>query len=309
MPINIPKHLPAKQVLKDENIFVMTENHASRQDIRPLKIAIFNLMPLKIATEIQLLRLLSNTPLQVEIELIMTESYKPRHTSLQHLQQFYKTFPMIKDKKYDGMIVTGAPVGQLDFDKVVYWQEFQSIMDWTITNVTSVLYICWAAHAALHHHYGVPKETIKRKRFGVFYHVVKDATCPIVRGFDDGFFVPHSRYCELRNQNMESMSELRVISHSEEAGVYLVVAKNHRQIFVTGHPEYAPLTLRKEYERDCQMADLVDVPRHYFPNNDPNKPPIIKWRSHANLLFSNWLNYYVYQRTPYRIHDIKGVSS
>lgn len=306
MPIKIPNLLPAKDVLMSENIFVMSEDRALAQDIRPMKVAVLNLMPLKIETELHILRLLSNTPLQVEIDLIKTSSYISKNTSADHLNQFYKTFDEIKDEKYDGMIMTGAPVDQIDFEEVLYWEEMKGIMDWASENVTSILYICWAAQAGLYHHYGIPKHSLKEKMFGVFEHYVCDRKYPIIRGFDDIFLVPHSRNAELRKADIDKVDELAIVSESEKAGIYIVASKNKRKIFVTGHSEYDLLTLQTEYERDVKKGMKATIPENYFPDNDPTKKPIVNWRSHGSLLFSNWLNYYLYQETPYETDQIKG---
>lgn len=305
MPINIPNQLPARDVLQAENIFVMAEARARRQDIRPLRIAMLNLMPLKEATEIHLLRLLSNTPLQVEIDLVKTTSYISKNTSADHLQQFYKSFDEIKDEKFDGMIFTGAPVELIDFDDIKYWDEMKEIMDWASENVTSELYICWAAQAGLFHHYGIPKYPLKEKKFGVYEHRVLNRQFPIVRGFDDAFMVPHSRYTELKRKDLQKHEELEILSESEQAGIYIVASKNKRRIFVTGHAEYDLLTLKEEYNRDLKKGINTKLPENYFPEDNPENHPHVNWRSHANLLFSNWLNYYVYQKTPYDVHQIR----
>ncbi len=306
MPIKIPDLLPAKDILIRENIFVMSEERALSQDIRPLQVAILNLMPLKIETELHILRLLSNTPLQVEIDLVKTSTYISKNTSADHLNQFYKTFDEIKNKKYDGMIMTGAPVDQIEFEEVLYWDEMKGIMDWASENVTSVLYICWAAQAGLYHHYGIPKHPLNEKMFGVYEHRISDRAYPIIRGFDDSFRVPHSRNAEIRKEDIEKVNELAIISVSEKAGIYIVASKNKRRIFVTGHSEYDMLTLQAEYERDLNKGIQVSVPENYFPNDDPNMKPLVNWRSHGSLLFSNWLNYYIYQETPYDFHQIMG---
>jgi homoserine O-succinyltransferase len=305
MPITIPDLLPAKQILEDEHIFVMTNSAATKQDIRPLRIAILNLMPLKVATEIHLLRLLANNPLQIEIDLVITDSYKPKTTPDSHLRSFYKTFTQIQSETYDGMIITGAPVEHIEFEEVLYWEEMKNIMEWTKQHVTSVLYICWAAQAGVYYHYGVQKYNLQDKMFGVFEHHVLDRKQPIVRGFDDVFMAPHSRYTEIRKQDIDSIPELDVICLGEKAGVYLAIDSIHRRIFVTGHSEYDPLTLRDEYFRDINKGININKPINYFPDDDPSQYPVVRWRSHANLLFSNWLNYYVYQQTPYIIQQIK----
>lgn len=304
MPIKIQDGLPAIDVLNSENIFVMTETRAVHQDIRPLKILILNLMPLKKTTEVHLLRLLSNSALQLEIDLLRTATHESRNTSKDHLDVFYKTFDEVKNHKYDGMIITGAPVETLDFEHVSYWDEMKSIMKWTETNVTSTLHICWAAQAGLFYHYGVPKHPVENKISGVFTHTIDNKKEPIVRGFDDSFMAPHSRHTEVRKEDIEGIDKLSIISQSDEAGIYIVLARKGRQIFVTGHSEYDPLTLKEEYERDLGKGMNPSIPQNYFPQNDPSQNPIVSWRSHANLLFSNWLNYYVYQMTPYNLEDI-----
>lgn len=305
MPIKIPDKLPAFDVLKKENVFVMEENRAVHQDIRPLRIVILNLMPLKINTEIHLIRLLANTPLQVEAELLHTSSYSSKNTPAEHLKMFYKSFDQINHQKYDGMIITGAPVEQLEFEEVNYWEELQQIMDWAQKNVTSTLYICWAVQAGLYHHYGIPKYPIPKKRFGIYKHTINNKTAPIVQGFDDIFLAPHSRHTETRREDVLKHAELEIISESPDAGVYIVASRDGKQIFVTGHAEYDPLTLKEEYERDKAKGLEIDIPENYFPENDCNSFPIVKWRSHASLLFSNWLNYYVYQITPFDINEIR----
>ncbi|RXT07872.1 homoserine O-succinyltransferase [Ammoniphilus sp. CFH 90114] len=301
MPIKIPDHLPAMEVLNNENIFVMSESRAYHQDIRPLKIVILNLMPTKETTETQILRLLGNTPLQVEIDLIHPKTHVSKNTSAAHLESFYKTFDDIKDQSYDGMIITGAPIELLDFEDVTYWEELKEIMDWKMESVTSTLHICWGAQAGLYYHYGVPKYPLLGKMFGVFPHTVEKKNMKLLRGFDDVFYVPQSRHTEVRREDIEKVEELEILSESEESGIYIVASKDGRQIFVTGHSEYDPLTLKSEYDRDVQQGLEIEVPRNYFPGNDPSKRPVQTWRSHANLLFSNWLNYYVYQETPYEL--------
>lgn len=305
MPINIPDSLPAKAVLSEENIFVIGRRKAMRQDIRPLRIAIVNLMPLKIATETQLMRLLSNTPLQVEIDLLMTGTYQPKNTAESHLKDFYKTFSQVRKSKYDGMILTGAPVEQVAFEDVLYWNEITEILDWAKTNVTSTFFICWAAQAALYHYYNIPKMLLPEKMFGIYDHYLMNKKPPIVRGFDDIFPAPHSRHTGVRKEDILKVKELQLLAESKQAGVYLVTANNRRRIFVTGHSEYDALTLKEEYERDVKKGLKIKKPVHYFPGDDASKKPIVSWRSHASLLFSNWLNYYVYQETPYDIHEIK----
>lgn len=305
MPIKIPNDLPASEVLAEENIFVMNENRAFHQDIRPLKIALLNLMPTKIATEIQILRLLGNSPLQVEIELLHPRSYTSQNTPREHLTNFYKTFDEVKDQKFDGLIITGAPVELMDFREVVYWEELKQIMDWSVTNVTSTIHLCWGAQAGLYHHYGVPKYALPEKMFGVFPHKVAKQKVKLLRGFDDIFYVPHSRYTENRREDLERIPELEILAVSDEAGVYLVASKDGRQIFVSGHSEYDPLTLKWEYDRDISKGLDIAVPKNYYPENDPAKDPVVLWRGHSNLLFSNWSNYYVYQETPYDLSKIK----
>jgi homoserine O-succinyltransferase/O-acetyltransferase len=304
MPLNIPDTLPAVQVLEKENIFVMNETRAIHQDIRPLRIVLLNLMPLKIKTETHLLRLLSNSPLQVEVVLLHTVNHTSKNTPKDHLKTFYKTFEEIKENKFDGMIITGAPVELLEFEEVDYWEELQQIMNWTKSHVTSTMFICWGAQAGLYHFYKVPKYTIDKKMFGVYKHSVTNSKIPLIRGFDEEFDAPHSRHTEIRREDVLKHKELVMVSESEEAGVYIVMAKSGRQIFVTGHSEYDPSTLKEEYERDLAKGMDIEVPQNYFPDNDPSKTPRVRWKSHANLLFTNWLNYYVYQATPYNLEEI-----
>ncbi|MBE7031242.1 MAG: homoserine O-succinyltransferase [Ruminococcaceae bacterium] len=305
MPIKIPDKLPATQILNGENIFVMTEKRALRQDIRPLKIALLNIMPTKIVTETQLLRLLGNTPLQVEIDFIHTRTHKSKNTSAEHLDSFYKDFEQIRHQKYDGMIITGAPVEQMDFEQVNYWEELKEIMDWSTTNVTSTFHICWAAQAGLYYHYGIPKYPLPQKMSGIFSHKVLRKRAKIMRGFDDVFDAPHSRHTEVRAEDIRKVESLQILAESEEAGVYIVASRDRKRIFVTGHSEYDGDTLHNEYIRDLNNGLHPQVPAHYYPNDDPNRKPQVTWRSHANLLFSNWLNYYVYQATPYDINKVK----
>lgn len=305
MPLNIPKGLPAIETLKKENIFVMDNERARNQDIRPLKIAIVNLMPLKITTETDLIRLLSNSPLQLEIDFIKLKSHTSKNTPIKHMQMFYKTFDSIRSYKYDGMIITGAPVEQMEFSEVNYWDEITEIFDWARHNVTSTLYICWAAQAGLYHYYGVPKYDLAEKKFGVFKHVVLDKKNPIFRGFDDEFYVPHSRHTEVRRADIEKKKGLKIISESDEAGVYMVMGRGGRELFITGHSEYSPLTLDAEYRRDLDKGLPIHMPVNYYRDNDPDKGPVVRWKSHANLLFTNWLNYFVYQETPYDIDSIE----
>lgn len=301
MPIKVPDNLPAKEVLAEENIFVMDESVAYHQDIRPLRIAILNLMPTKETTETQLLRLIGNTPLQLEAVLLHPETHKSKNTSADHLSSFYKTFGDIRDEKYDGMIITGAPVEHLPFEKVDYWDELTEIMDWTVDNVTSTFHICWGAQAGLYHHYGVQKYPLPEKMFGVFPHGVSKKNTPLLRGFDETFHVPQSRHTEVLRSDVANVSGLEIWSESEEAGVYIAATADGKQIFVTGHSEYDPTSLKWEYDRDKAKGLRINVPKNYFPNDDPSRFPVSTWRAHANLLFSNWLNYYVYQATPYEL--------
>lgn len=299
MPIKVPDHLPAKEILNNENIFVMDESVAYHQDIRPLRIAILNLMPTKETTETQLLRLIGNTPLQLEAVLLRPKTHTSKNTSSEHLESFYKTFDDIAHEYYDGMIITGAPVEHLDFEDVTYWEELKDIMDWSARRVTSTFHICWGAQAGLYHHYGIKKFELPEKMFGVYPHTVEKRNVPLLRGFDEMFFVPQSRHTEVRREDIDRVEELEVLSMSQEAGVYIAASRNGKQIFVTGHSEYDPLTLKFEYDRDKAKGLGINVPRNYFPNDDPSLQPLASWRAHANLLFSNWLNYYVYQQTPY----------
>lgn len=299
MPIKIPDHLPAKEVLNAENIFVMDESRAYSQDIRPLKIVILNLMPVKETTETQLLRLLGNSPLQVEVSFMYPNTHVSKNTSHEHLQSFYKTIDEVKSKKFDGMIITGAPIEKLAFEEVDYWEELKWIMDWSVENVTSTLHICWGALAGLYHHYGINKYPLEEKKFGVFSHTIEKQNVKLMRGFDDEFLAPHSRYTEVRREEIEQVNDLDLLSISEEAGVYMVASKNGKQIFVTGHSEYDVCTLQEEYERDVNKGLDIDLPENYFPHNNDKKQPRLRWRAHSNLLFSNWLNYYVYQETPF----------
>lgn len=304
MPIKIPDKLPAVSQLESENIFVMTETVAARQDIRPLKLAFVNLMPEKIITETQILRYLSNSPLQVEIEFIHMSSHKSKHTSQQHLLTFYKTFDEIKEQKFDGMIITGAPVENLAFEDVDYWPELCDIMKWSLTNVTSTFHICWGAQAGLYYHYGVPKRSLEKKMFGVFEHGVNRTTSKLMRGFDSTFYVPHSRHTTVLREDIAKVDALEILSESKEAGVYIVFTKAGKQIFVTGHSEYDADTLHREYMRDLKKGASIEIPYGYYPNDDPTKPPMMRWRSHASLLYANWLNYFVYQITPYNLNEI-----
>ncbi len=307
MPIRVQDNLPAIETLGHENIFVMTEKRALTQDIRPLKILILNLMPTKIVTETQLLRMLGNSPLQVDVSFMHTKSHTSKNTSLSHLETFYGTFDDFKNQKFDGLVITGAPVENLEFEEVDYWEELCEIMEWSKTNVTSTFHICWGAQAALYYHYGIPKIPLDKKMFGVFeHHVNPDQKHKmLLRGFDDTFFVPHSRHTEFLEEDILKVPELDILAKSDEAGVYIVTAKSERQFFITGHSEYDADTLASEYFRDIDKGLSIDMPKNYFPGNDPENEPQMKWRAHANLLYSNWLNYYVYQTTPYNIDDIK----
>jgi len=306
MPIKIPDLLPAKEILQSENIFVMGEQRAIHQDIRPLQIAVLNLMPTKIVTETQLLRLLGNTPLQVEVTLVRTSSYQSKNTPEEHMLTFYKTFDQIKDNKFDALIITGAPIEHLEFEQVDYWKELEQIMDWGLENVFALLYICWGAQAALYHQFGIPKYPLPAKLFGVFPHNVLDKNARLLRGFDDVFYAPHSRHTEIRRADIDKIPELKILAESDQAGVYIVGTHDGRQIFVTGHSEYDPLTLKREYDRDVAAGLPIVVPVNYYPGNDPTRAPVVSWRSHAHLLFANWINYYVYQETPYDIQHFKG---
>lgn len=305
MPIKIQDDLPAAEILINENIFVMPENRAFHQDIRPLKVAILNLMPTKATTEVQLLRLIGNTPLQIEIELLHTKTHVSKNTSEEHLIKFYKTFDDVKHEKFDGLIITGAPVEQMKFEEVNYWEELKEIMEWSKSNVYSTLHICWGAQAGLYYHYGIPKYDLKEKMFGVFSHRINIKNTKLLMGFDDEFYVPHSRHTEVKKEDIEKVEELSILSESEDSGVYVVSTKGGRQIFVTGHSEYDPLTLKSEYDRDVNKGLDIKVPKNYYPQDNPQREPMVKWRGHANLLFSNWLNYYVYQETPYDLEEIK----
>ncbi len=305
MPLNIPNKLPAIEQLKKENIFVIDALRASKQDIRPLKIAFLNLMPIKITTETDLIRVLSNSPLQIELDFIKISSHTSKNTPIEHMKAFYIDFDEIKKKKYDGLIVTGAPIELLNFEQVTYWEEMKAIFDWAKTNVTSSFFICWSAQAALYHYYGVPKYPLAKKMFGVFEHTLNDPLNPIFRGFDDVFYAPHSRNTEVRKADIEQVSGLTILSESDDSGVYMATARNGREFFVTGHSEYNPSTLDTEYKRDVKKGLSIEIPRNYYLNNDPSKHPVVRWRSHANLLFTNWLNYFVYQETPFDINDIQ----
>ena len=304
MPIRIPNDLPAAAALQQENIFVMPQDRAIRQDIRPLEIVLLNLMPTKIVTETQLSRLLGNTPLQVNLELMHTTSHKSKNTSQDHLLSFYKSFDELKHRKFDGMVITGAPVELMEFEEVDYWEELKEIMEWSKHNVHSTFHICWGAQAGLYYHYGIGKQKLPEKLFGIFPHKADYKRSILLRGFDDIFWVPHSRHTTISRADVEAVPELKILASSEKAGVYAVATKGGRQIFVTGHSEYDPETLKTEYLRDTNLGLPIRVPEKYFPNDDATQDPIVRWRGHANLLFSNWLNYFVYQTTPYDIMEI-----
>ncbi len=307
MPLNLQKNLPAIELLKKEHIFVMDSLRASEQDIRPLRVVVLNLMPLKITTETDLIRLLSNSPLQVELDFMKIKGHQPKNTPVEHMQEFYKDFDVICNDYYDGLIVTGAPVEQMAFEDVTYWEELKTIFNWSRTHVTSTLYICWAAQAGLYHFYGIPKYDLEEKKFGIFKHTLNDPYLPIFRGFDDEFYVPHSRHTEIRREDILRVPEVKLLSESRDAGVYMAMARGGREFFITGHSEYSPHTLHDEYTRDLQKGLPINVPENYYTDNDPSKPPLVRWRGHANLLFTNWLNYYVYQETPFHIEDIRGL--
>lgn len=299
MPIRVQNDLPAKKILEDENIFMMDEVRAMHQDIRPLKICILNLMPLKEDTEVQLLRSLSNTPLQIDVTFLTTESYVGKNTATSHLDKFYLTHEDVKDSKFDGLIITGAPVEQMEFEEVTYWEELKKIMEWSKTHVTSTLHLCWGAQAGLYYHYGIKKVSLDHKVFGIYLHKVLKRREPLVRGFDDYFYAPHSRHTEVSREEILSNDKLTILAESEEVGVFIVMAEEGRQFFVMGHPEYDRITLDKEYKRDVNKGLHIDLPANYYPENDPNQRPNMLWRAHANTMYSNWLNYYVYQNTPY----------
>ena len=305
MPLRLPDKLPAIDLLKQENIFVMDDSRAHMQDIRPLKIVILNLMPLKITTETDLVRLLSNTPLQLEISFMKLRSHTPKNTPIEHMMMFYRDFEQMRKEKYDGMIITGAPVETLDFEEVTYWDEMKDIFAWARTHVTSTLYICWAAQAGLYYHYGIPKYPLRKKMFGIFPQIPLEPQLPIFRGFDDVFQMPHSRHTELHREDILANPALTLIAESPDCGVSMVMARNGREFYITGHLEYAPNTLDKEYKRDKDIRDDVELPRNYYRDDNPANEPLVTWRAHANLLYSNWINYYVYQETPYDINQIE----
>lgn len=305
MPLRLPDRLPAIDILKGENIFVMDETRAHNQEIRPLRIVILNLMPLKITTETDLIRLLSNTPLQMDICFMKLQSHTPKNTPVEHMMMFYKSFEELSSQKFDGMIITGAPIENMDYEAVEYWEEIQAIFNWSRTHVTSTMFLCWGAMAGLYHFYGIPKYPLPKKMFGIFQQQTLNPALPIFRGFDDTFFMPQSRHTEVRKEDILAHKELEIIAESPESGVSIVMARGGREFFITGHLEYAPDTLDREYKRDKGKRDDVDVPVNYYMNNNPAKPPIVTWRAHANLFYSNWINYYVYQETPYNIDEIR----
>lgn len=305
MPLRLPDRLPAIELLKKENIFVMDDSRAHMQDIRPLRIAILNLMPLKITTETDLIRLLSNTPLQLEISFMKLKSHTSKNTPIEHMLMFYRDFEQMRHEKYDGMIITGAPVETLDFEEVTYWDEMQDIFQWARTHVTSTLFICWAAQAGLFYYYGIPKYPLPKKMFGIFPQYTQDPTLPIFRGFDDVFQMPHSRHTEVHREDILAHPDLQLIAESPDSGVSMVMARGGREFFITGHLEYAPNTLDKEYRRDKDIRDDVELPRNYYRDDNPDNAPLVSWRAHANLLYNNWINYYVYQETPYDINEIR----
>ncbi len=305
MPLRLPDRLPAIDLLKQENIFVMSNARAHAQDIRPLRIVILNLMPLKITTETDLIRLLSNTPLQLDISFMKLQSHTPKNTPIEHMMMFYRDFDEMRHEKFDGMIITGAPVEQLEYEEVGYWPEMQEIFAWARTHVTSTLYICWAAQAGLYFHYNVPKYPLTKKMFGIFPQTKLEPQLPIFRGFDDLFQMPHSRHTELHRDDITANPDLQLIAEGEESGVSIIMARSGREFFITGHLEYAPDTLDKEYRRDKDIRKDVEMPRNYYRGNDPQQGPMVTWRAHANLFYSNWINYYVYQETPYNINDIQ----
>ncbi len=309
MPVRIPDDLPARKVLADENIFVMSTERAVHQDIRPLRIAVLNLMPTKIVTETQILRLLGNSPLQIDITFIRMGTHESKNTPAKHLDAFYESLDEVLHERFDGLVITGAPVETLEFTKVDYWPELVRLMDWSRKNVWSTMHICWGAQAALYHHYGVPKYPVPAKVFGLFPHRVLDPYEPIMRGFDEVFLAPHSRHTEVRQEDIEKVKGVKLVAVSDEAGVYMAVSEDGRMIFVTGHPEYDRLTLKAEYDRDVAKGMKIAVPKNYFPGDDPRKEPVVTWRSHAHLLYSNWLNYCVYQATPYDLGELPGADA
>ncbi|WOT04162.1 homoserine O-acetyltransferase MetA [Shewanella youngdeokensis] len=308
MPVKIPDNLPAAEILESENIFVMSETRAANQDIRPMKVLILNLMPNKIETETQLLRLLGNTPLQVDVDLLRIHDKESKHTSIDHMNNFYRDFEQVRNRNYDGLIITGAPLGQVEFEDVSYWDHIREIFDWSQHHVTSVLFLCWAAHAALYHLYGLNRKLLKNKRSGVFSHMRTSEHYPLLRGFDEEFYAPHSRFAEMDVEQLHAHPALKVLTESDTAGAYMVLSNNNRNLFVMGHPEYQKSTLKDEYLRDVSQGLSPAVPQNYFKNDDPNQQPIVRWHSHGSLLVSNWLNYYVYQLTPYNLEDMSGIT-
>lgn len=304
MPVNLPDNLPAIELLKNENIFVMSQLRANMQDIRPLKVLILNLMPIKVTTETDLIRLLSNSPLQIEVDFLKLSSHTSKNTPEEHLTTFYRNFDEVKGQNYDGLIITGAPVELLEFEEVNYWSEIIEVFDWARVHVTSTFYICWAAQAAMYHFYGVPKHLVDDKIFGVYKHKIADKKHPLFRGFDDEFFAPHSRHTEVRREDISKHPELQILSESDDAGIYIVTSRGGREFYVTGHSEYAPYTLHNEYLRDLERGAEIKKPVNYYKNNDEKNPPVVKWAGHGNLLFNNWMNYYLYQETPYDINKI-----
>lgn len=307
MPVKIPDNLPAIELLKKENIFVMSDLRADLQDIRPLRVLILNLMPLKITAETDFIRLLSNNPLQVEVEFLHMDTHTSKNTSQEHLEMFYKGFKEVKDQYYDGLIITGAPVEQLDFTEVTYWQELTDIFDWARTHVTSTLYICWASQAALYHFYNIPKVPLEKKMFGVFKHSACEKNHTLFRGFDDEFYIPHSRHTTIRKEDILQKPEVTILAESEEAGVAIMTTRGGREFYLTGHSEYSPFTLHDEYVRDVEKGLPIEIPQHYYRKDDPARGPVVRWAGHANLLFNNWLNYFVYQETPFDLKDIKNL--
>lgn len=307
MPIKTQSDLPANEILEKENIFVMDESRAMHQDIRPIEIGILNLMPLKEETELQLLRSLSNTPLQVDVTFITVSSHESKNTSMSHLNKFYETFPDVRDRYFDGLIITGAPLEQIEFEEVDFWPELCGIFDWTKTHVTSTLHLCWGAQAGFYYHYGLKKFMLEKKMFGVYEHQAKNRKVPLIRGFDDSFMAPHSRHTGVRTEDIRKVKELTILAESEEAGVFLAIADEGRRIFVMGHPEYDRMTLDKEYKRDKAKGLPIELPVNYYPGDDENAKPNLHWRSHGNILYSNWLNYYVYQQTPYEFINTEGI--
>lgn len=309
MPVTLPDNLPAIEILKKENIFVMSQLRAKEQDIRPLKVLILNLMPIKIAAETDLVRLLSNTPLQIEIDFLRLSTHQSKNTPIEHMDAFYKEFDEVKSSNYDGLIVTGAPVEMMEYEEVSYWNEVSSVFDWAKHHVTSTFYICWAAQAALYRFYGIPKYPMHEKMFGVFKHTINDRSFPLFRGFDDEFYAPHSRHTEVRREDIEKHKDLKILSESGEAGIYIVVGRGGREFYVTGHSEYSLYTLHNEYSRDKDKGMDIDIPKHYYRQDDPGQKPISRWTGHGNLLFNNWMNYYLYQETPYDVDQIEKLGN